>query len=316
VRQILVVEDDAHIGSVISSILSAHIVLVEDAASGILALESSRFDLVIVDIFLPGMDDFIAKVKGRLTLPIIAMTGVGTSEFMHAGLDFTNLAIKAGATCCVRKPFSPKQLLRAVNSCLAPTHLRDRCSVAKQRQTSPSEALSHSDTKLAIRPHSVAKPTPRMDEERDGTTPAVVTQEMKESLAILLLYLRKLQREAETNPLSLCTTREMTKCALLETERACRMVNSIGRDDRKPCNTEDMIALDSHVLNPRPKPRDNFVARSERDRLTPREREVLALVSMVLQTNRAGSDYRSASVHSNRTAQTSCRNSALEMSPN
>jgi DNA-binding response OmpR family regulator len=88
VRQILVVDNDAHIGSAISSILapeSTHIVLVQDAASGISALALSRFDLVILDIFLPGIDGltFIAKVRARLTPPIIAMTGVRTPELIH-----------------------------------------------------------------------------------------------------------------------------------------------------------------------------------------------------------------------------------------
>jgi FixJ family two-component response regulator len=258
VRKILVVCDDAFIGSEISSILayeSTDIVLVRDAASGISALALSRFDLLIVDIFLPGMDGLIAKVKGRLTLPIIAMTGVRTFEFMHPKLDFMDLAIKAGAT------FSPEQLLTAVYSCLGPAHLRDRFSVAEPRQTSTPVALAHSDIELAFRPSGIARPAPMMEEERDGTAQASVARELKESLAILLGYLRAVQRENETNPLIPGTTREMTKCALLETERACRMVNGLE-------------VLDTG----RPIPRDNFGTRSEQDRLTPREHEVLAPV--------------------------------------
>src|SRR5262249_56399883 len=57
--RILVIDDDMAIGTVIKTVLEHEgfdVVVAEDGRSGIAAVDSSRFDLIIIDICMPGMD--------------------------------------------------------------------------------------------------------------------------------------------------------------------------------------------------------------------------------------------------------------------
>jgi two-component system response regulator (stage 0 sporulation protein F) len=80
------------------------------------------FDLVIVDVFMPGMDGYQAiKEFQRLDpgVPIIAMSGVifRESSQRHAP-DFLGMAGKLGATRTLHKPFKPAELIEAVGACV------------------------------------------------------------------------------------------------------------------------------------------------------------------------------------------------------
>jgi DNA-binding response OmpR family regulator len=84
--------------------------------------ESFPFDLVMVDIFMPGMDGietikcFRARSRG---VPIIAMSGFmfRNSSSMKAP-NFLTMATQLGASSCLRKPFGPQQLRAAIRTCL------------------------------------------------------------------------------------------------------------------------------------------------------------------------------------------------------
>jgi CheY-like chemotaxis protein len=84
-------------------------------------LEREPYDLVIVDVFMPGMDGYQAiKEFQRLDpgIPIIAMSGVmfRESSQRHAP-DFLGMAAKLGATRTLNKPFKPAELMEAVEAC-------------------------------------------------------------------------------------------------------------------------------------------------------------------------------------------------------
>src|SRR5450631_3303676 len=78
--RILVIDDDDCVGAAIQAILARRSNLTELASrayDGIQALESSKFDAVIVDLFMPGMSglDTIAHIRRGSAIPIIAMSG-------------------------------------------------------------------------------------------------------------------------------------------------------------------------------------------------------------------------------------------------
>ena len=126
--RVLVIEDDLSVGAAIQMILDregCYAVHAADAHIGKKAFESSSFDLVIVDIFMPGISGLktIAGFRQRApTVPILAMSGFRFRDLMDPSLDFLRLAAEAGAAACLRKPFTPRELMSAVNASLDPAH--------------------------------------------------------------------------------------------------------------------------------------------------------------------------------------------------
>jgi CheY-like chemotaxis protein len=122
--RILIVDDDTLVLASIRMLLShaGHEVrAVDQARKAILALEREPFDLVIVDVFMPGMDGYQAiKEFRRLDpgIPVIAMSGVMYRESSqpHAP-DFPGMAVRLGATRTLNKPFKPAELMDAVRAC-------------------------------------------------------------------------------------------------------------------------------------------------------------------------------------------------------
>jgi len=121
----LIIDDDADVGAAIQETLSRYAyetVLAVRAYAGIHALEESKFDVAIVDIFMPGMSglDTINIIRQKTPgMPIVAMTGFRFRPSKDPETDFLGLAVRRGATSCVRKPFGPQQLLDAINSSFA-----------------------------------------------------------------------------------------------------------------------------------------------------------------------------------------------------
>jgi CheY-like chemotaxis protein len=116
--RILVIDDDACIGAAVQAILARHqceTVTAARSCAGIQALQRSRFDVVMVDIFMPGLSglDTIEHIRRDSPIPIIAMSGFRLRSSPEA-VDCLDLARRRGATLCMRKPFHPTQLIEAI----------------------------------------------------------------------------------------------------------------------------------------------------------------------------------------------------------
>jgi DNA-binding response OmpR family regulator len=111
--RILVIDDQPDVRAMIAIVLRVNhfeIVEVASAAAGMREFEGSRFDLVIVDIFLQGANgfDIIRLMRERIPdLPIIAISGMTTLDFVSASPDLANVV-------CLQKPFRPNELVRAI----------------------------------------------------------------------------------------------------------------------------------------------------------------------------------------------------------
>ena len=126
-RRILVVDDEPHICLAIRAWLKRYgfrVTIADGGSNGLSALDDSRFDLMIVDIFMPNMRGFepIRVFHNRApTVPLIAISGYAFSVPEASGPDFVRMAMKLGATRCLRKPFRPATLLRVIEECLSET---------------------------------------------------------------------------------------------------------------------------------------------------------------------------------------------------
>jgi two-component system KDP operon response regulator KdpE len=117
--RILVVDDDPQIRRVMRVTLTGQGYEVEDAKSGDAALESlrdERFDLVLLDVNLPGMSglDICREIRAQSDVAIIMLTVRDSEEDKVAALD-------AGADDYVTKPYNAPELLARIRAALRRT---------------------------------------------------------------------------------------------------------------------------------------------------------------------------------------------------
>jgi two-component system, OmpR family, alkaline phosphatase synthesis response regulator PhoP len=116
---ILIVEDEEDIQELIAYNLSREGFRTSTAGSGEDALKkvrSERFDLVILDLMLPGMDGLdvcrtLKKEEKTMAIPVIMLTAKGEESDIVAGLEL-------GADDYIVKPFSPKILVARIKTVL------------------------------------------------------------------------------------------------------------------------------------------------------------------------------------------------------
>ena len=119
--KILVIDDDKMILDVIQELFQNTGYEVEVSLDGRIGLELQRqnpADVIITDIFMPGMEGTEMIMELLEEFPkakIIAISGYGNV----AGIDFLQLAENLGALKTFQKPFKQEELLAAVEELLA-----------------------------------------------------------------------------------------------------------------------------------------------------------------------------------------------------
>jgi two-component system phosphate regulon response regulator OmpR len=114
---LLIVDDDERIRSLLQQFLVQGDYLVstaENAEQAITLLSAIEFDLIILDVMMPGQDGISFTVKLRNlknNTPILLLTARGEIEDRIKGLE-------AGADDYLPKPFEPKELLLRINAIL------------------------------------------------------------------------------------------------------------------------------------------------------------------------------------------------------
>jgi CheY-like chemotaxis protein len=124
VTHILVIDDNRAVSSALG-IMFAHeeldVSIAHDGATGIAAFGSTAFDLIMVDMFMPGLDgaEIIKTIRSlNATIPIIAMTGFAGRALATGEENVLAAALELGATCTLEKPLNRLETMRAVISCL------------------------------------------------------------------------------------------------------------------------------------------------------------------------------------------------------
>ncbi|MEX2452085.1 MAG: response regulator [Rhodospirillales bacterium] len=113
---ILVVDDDARLRDLIGKFLLENgflIVTAKDAADARARLDVLTFDLVVLDLMMPGESglDFAADLRRRSDIPILMLTAMGEPDDRVTGLE-------RGADDYLVKPFEPRELLLRINNIL------------------------------------------------------------------------------------------------------------------------------------------------------------------------------------------------------
>ena len=116
-KTILLVEDEEDVFSFLSEWLSMvgfRCSRAPDGEAAIEALEESRFDLVLLDLMLPGMSGMAVLERMRLSgssVPVIVVSARAFPEDMDA-------ARRLGARAYVTKPFEPSDILDRISEVL------------------------------------------------------------------------------------------------------------------------------------------------------------------------------------------------------
>jgi DNA-binding response OmpR family regulator len=122
--KILVVDDDPAVQMTIRLLLERaghHVEVAGDGEKGVAAFEADDFDLLLLDIFMPGMDglETMRHVhRQKPATPIVVISGRPLVADESGQPDFLAMAIKLGAISSLPKPFRPAELLARVDSCL------------------------------------------------------------------------------------------------------------------------------------------------------------------------------------------------------
>ena len=120
-KNILLVEDEAQVASLLLRSLSEEgyeVSLAPDGTIGLSMATQSSFDLIILDIMLPGINglELCKKLRDKgLSTPILMLTALGTTQNIVAGLD-------SGADDYLVKPFKLAELLARVRSMIRRTN--------------------------------------------------------------------------------------------------------------------------------------------------------------------------------------------------
>ena len=123
--RLLLVEDDDALAEAFSLALGGLGHDVERAGSGEIALDTGLdFDLVLLDVMLPGMDGFevCRRIRGRSVVPVILLTARGDAVDVVVGLE-------CGADDYVVKPAEPRVVdarIKAILRRVTPEPHRDR----------------------------------------------------------------------------------------------------------------------------------------------------------------------------------------------
>ena len=113
---LLIVDDDERIRTLLQKFLMRHGFLVtaaRDAAHARRVLSGLEFDMIILDVMMPGEDglSLTRALRETMKTPILLLTAKGETDNRIEGLE-------AGADDYLAKPFEPKELLLRINAIL------------------------------------------------------------------------------------------------------------------------------------------------------------------------------------------------------
>jgi DNA-binding response OmpR family regulator len=112
----LLIDDDVRLHELLATYLQQnglHVTVASDGTKGLAALDANVFDLVLLDVMMPGMDglEVCKRIRTKSAIPVIMLTAKGDETDRVVGLEL-------GADDYIPKPFSPRELLARVRAVL------------------------------------------------------------------------------------------------------------------------------------------------------------------------------------------------------
>ena len=212
IAHILVVDDDDGIRSLVKKYLVENNYLVttaKDAEDASKKIEIIKFDLIILDIMMPGKSglDFIQDNYKRLETPIILLTAKGEAKERIKGLE-------TGADDYLPKPFEPKELVLRIQNILNKTKKSDqkriiefenvKIDLNKQLIIKKNLEYKINNTEKLILEKMINNPGKTYSREDIGT---LINLDKERSIDVIITRLRKKIEIDPKNPKFLQTIR-------------------------------------------------------------------------------------------------------------
>jgi DNA-binding response OmpR family regulator len=114
--RVLLVDDDIRLFDLLSTYLGQndfHVTSAADGPRGLAALEAGTFDVVLLDLMMPGMDgiEVCRRIRQKSNVPVLMLTARGDETDRVVGLEM-------GADDYIAKPFSPRELVARIKAVL------------------------------------------------------------------------------------------------------------------------------------------------------------------------------------------------------
>jgi two-component system response regulator ResD len=131
-HKILIVDDELRIRNLLRLYLEREGVDVEEAITGEDGLDkalSGYYDLLVLDVMLPGMDGLFltSKIRQYKTIPILIITAKTSEKDIIEGFE-------AGADDYVTKPFSPREVVHRIKRLIQRSQEMESVDTAFQRR--------------------------------------------------------------------------------------------------------------------------------------------------------------------------------------
>jgi DNA-binding response OmpR family regulator len=114
--RVLLIDDDRRLHELLGSYLAQNgceLASAPDGRAGLDSLERDVFDVVLLDLMMPGMDglEVCRKIRAKSAIPLIMLTAKGDETDRVVGLEM-------GADDYIAKPFGPRELLARIRAVL------------------------------------------------------------------------------------------------------------------------------------------------------------------------------------------------------
>ncbi|MSP90589.1 MAG: response regulator transcription factor [Myxococcales bacterium] len=114
--RILIIDDDVRLGALLERLFKPEgfqVTLVTDGLQGVRRACAEVFDMVVLDVMLPGLDGFevLRRIRQQSSVPVLMLTAKGTDNDRVVGLEL-------GADDYLPKPFNPRELVARIKAVL------------------------------------------------------------------------------------------------------------------------------------------------------------------------------------------------------
>ncbi len=159
--RILLIDDDIRLAQLLTRLFEPEGLLVDTATDGLQGVRratSEVFDLVVLDVMLPGVDGFEAlrRIRSMSDVPVVMLTAKGTEHDRIVGLEL-------GADDYVPKPFNARELVARVKAVIRRTQQRPTTTARPELLSIASIEMDPGRREVRVEGQSVRLTTTEFD---------------------------------------------------------------------------------------------------------------------------------------------------------